>query len=115
MRRKNRPVLAADFEFLDRPQIACGIALGLLPHGRGQQHPHILADQFRRSITGHGFGRLAEFLDNAMLVADDDRVDRRLEDRPIPALVLPELAFGGRASVAFVSKPDDEKPGYKAE
>jgi hypothetical protein len=27
MSRKNRPVFAADFEFPDRPQIACGMAL----------------------------------------------------------------------------------------
>ena len=115
MRRKNRPVLAADFEFPDRPQIARRMALGLLPHRRRQQHPHVLADQFRRPIAGHGFGRPAEFLNNSVLVADDDRVDRRLEDRPIAALALPELPFDSRASAALVPQPDNEKPGQKAE
>ena len=115
MRRKNRPVSAADFELPDRPQIARGITLGFLPHRRGQQHPHILADQFRRPVTGHCFGRPAEFLDDAVLVADDDRVDRGLEDRPIPALALPQLQLDGRAPDALISKPDDEKSHQKAE
>jgi len=50
-----------------------------------------------------------------VLVADDDRVDRRLEDRPIPALAFPELLFDGRASAALVPKPKDEEPGHNAE
>ena len=61
------------------------------------------------------FGRAAEFLDNSVLVANDDRVDRRLEDRPIPALALPELPFDSRASAALVPEPEDEEPDYKAE
>jgi hypothetical protein len=50
-----------------------------------------------------------------VLVADDDRVDRRLEDRPIPALAFPEFPFDGRASAVLVPKPENEEPGHKAE
>src|ERR1700720_2600070 len=76
---------------------------------------YVPADQLHRAVTGHGFGRAAEFLDNSVLVANDDRVDRRLEDRPIPALALPELPFDSHASAALVPEPEDEEPGYKAE
>ena len=115
MRREDGPVLAADFQLLHRPQIASRLTLRLLPHRRRQQYPHILPDELRRTVPGHRLGRLAEFPDDAVLVTDDDGVDRGLEDRPIAAFAFVQLLFDRRASLALAPQPDDEEPCRQCE
>ena len=45
---------------------------------RRQQHPHILADNFRRQIAGYALGGFVELLDTAMLVGHNNGVVRSL-------------------------------------
>ncbi|MBV9374856.1 MAG: hypothetical protein JO320_07370 [Alphaproteobacteria bacterium] len=72
----------------------------------GQQHPHILSDQFGCLIAGHGFGGSAELTNDAVLVTYDNRVDRGLEDRPITAFAFYQLASRRSEARALVSQPD---------
>jgi hypothetical protein len=83
----------------------------LLPQLCRQQHPHVLAGDFRRQISGHAFGGSAELLNNAMLVAHDDRVDRGLEDCPISALAFHQLLLEGRSLASLAATICSEKYG----
>jgi hypothetical protein len=92
----------------------------LLPQVCRQQHPHVPAGDFRRKVAGHPFGGLAEFLDDAVLVAYDDGIHRGLEYRPISALTFLQLIFCGATPLAPAPKPCDQERGqpkteYEAE
>ena len=75
----------------------------LLPQVCRQQHAHVLADDFRRQVSGHSFGGLTELLDYAVLVGHDDGVDRSFEDCTVSALAFHQLLMEGGPLAAFTA------------
>src|SRR6516164_7953373 len=86
-------VFSADLQLPYSPQIARGIAVVLMPQVGRQEHPHVLANNLRRKITGHALGGLVELLDAAVLVRHDYGAVCGLQNGAVSSLALAQLVL----------------------
>ncbi len=80
-----RPHLAADADDVRRARlvVALQVAVVLAAPGLGHQVADVAADDLLGHVAEHPLRRLAEFLDRAQVVDDDDGVDRRVQHGPV--------------------------------
>src|SRR6516162_637652 len=86
-------VFSSYLQFSYGPQIAGGITGVFMPQVGRQEHPHVLANNLGRKVTGHALGGLVELLDAAMLVRHDNGAVRGLQDGPVSSLALTQLVL----------------------